>query len=271
MKCLNCNETNHPPEAKYCFRCGEYLISNDCANSNTKHHIINNLINNMVHVDGGTLTIRIPPKQGYVTDDEEIITRELIVPSFLIGRYLVTQEEWMVVMGRNPSKYKGARLPVEHVEWKSCQEFIKRLNVMTGMCFRMPTEAEWEFAARGGNKSRGFTYSGGNNLDEVAWYHNNTFKKGEADPDFGTHPVGQKLPNELGLYDMTGNVWEWCGDCYDNQGSSLLTDADGNALWSYNVSRGGGWMSAAGYCRVYRRIISPPTHSREFVGFRLAL
>ena len=233
--------------------------------------VIKNLINNMVQVDGGSFIIRIPPKQAYVTDDEEIITRKLTVSSFQIGRYQVTQEEWEVVIGSNPSKYIGIRRPVESVSWNNCLEFLNRLNDMTGMYFRLPTEAEWEFAARGGNKSKGFIYSGGNNIDELAWYRKNTFKKGETDSDFGTHPVGQKQPNELGLYDMTGNVWEWCGDCYDNQGSSPLFDTNGSSLRSYYASRGGGWKSTAGYCRVSRRIISPPTNIGESLGFRLAL
>lgn len=233
--------------------------------------VITNLINNMVHVAGGRFTIRIPPKQPYVTKDEEIVTRELTVTSFQIGRYQVTQEEWEAVIGSNPSKNKGARRPVDLDGWSDCQEFIKRLNDITGMRFRSPTEAEWEFAALGGNKSKGFTYSGGNDLDDVAWYRNNAFKSGEDNPGFGTHPVGQKRPNELGLYDMTGNVWEWCGDCYDNQGLSARTDADGHALRSYYAFRGGGWKSTAGHCRISCRVISSPTERRESLGFRLAL
>ena len=217
----------------------------------------------MVHVDGGSFLIRIPPKQAYVIDEEEIITRKQTVSSFHMGRYQVTQEEWEAVLGSNPSKYIGTRRPVESVSWNNCMEFLNRLNDMTGMCFRLPTEVEWEFAARGGNKSKGFIYSGGNNIDELAWYRKNTFKKGERDSDFGTHPVGQKQPNELGLYDMTGNVWEWCGNCYDSEGTSRLLDSDGNPRRCYYAYRGGGWKSQAGYCRVSRRLISPPTNMGE--------
>lgn len=119
----------------------------------------------MVQVDGGTLIIRVPPIQGYVTEDEEIITHDFTVPSFQLGRYQVTQEEWELVMGNNPSLHKGAKRPAECVDLGNCQEFIKRLNIITGMNFRLPKDTEWEFAARGGIFSKGFSFSGGNNLD----------------------------------------------------------------------------------------------------------
>lgn len=139
------------------------------------------------------------------------------------------------------------------------------------MNFRLPKETEWEFAARGGIFSKCFSFSGGNNLDEVAWYRNNSFKKGESDPDFGTHPVGQKQPNELGLYDMTGNVWEWCSDFYDNQRWPHHPDADGHELSPSYAIRGGSWKSAIRFCRLHCRIESSPTERRENLCFRLAL
>ena len=268
MKCINCNETSHAADAKYCFRCGEYLVSD---NLDVSTPIIDTIIHNMVQVDGGTLIIRVPPIQGYVTEDEEIITHDFTVPSFQLGRYQVTQEEWEVVMGRNPSVHKGAKKPVEFIDLSDCQKFIKRLNIITGMNFRLPKDTEWEFAARGGNYSKGFSFSGGNNLDEVAWYRNNSFKKGESDPDFGTHPVGQKQPNELGLYVMTGNVWEWCSDFYDNQRWPHHPDADGHELSPSYAIRGGSWKSAVRLCRLFCRIESPPTERRDVLGFRLAL
>ena len=268
MKCINCNETNHASDAKYCFRCGEYLISNDLGVSSP---IINNLQHNMVHVDGGVLTIRVPPIQGYVKEDEDMITHDFIVSSFQISRYQVTQEEWEFVMGRNPSIHKGARRPVEFVELSDCQKFINRLNIITGMSFRLPKETEWEFAARGGIYSKGFSFSGGNNLDAVAWYRNNAFKIGESDPDHGSHPVGQKQPNELGLYDMTGNVWEWCYDYYDNQRWPHPYDADGHKLSPSYAIRGGGWKSPLRLCQIICRVQTSPTERRETLGFRLAL
>lgn len=233
--------------------------------------LVNNLIGNMVHVDGGFLTIRIPPKQGYVEGYKEIVTRKISVPAFHICRIQITQEEWEAVMGSNPSKHKGAHCPVESVSWEDCQDFIKRLNSITSMSFRLPTEVEWEFAARGGNNTSGFTYSGGNNLDEIAWYRNNAFTVGRNSQEYGTHPVGLKQPNELGLYDMTGNVWEWCGDYYDYHSCSPLFDANSSSQRCYYASRGGGWKAAVGYCRVSRRIIYPSTHSGMSLGLRLAL
>ena len=233
--------------------------------------IINNLINNMVKVDGGILTILIPTIQGYVTEDVEIRHHNFTVPSFQLGRYLVTQEEWDYVMEKNPSKFQGDKKPVECVSLNDCQEFVNRLNVMTGMNFRLPKETEWEFAARGGNSSKGYIFSGGNNLDDIAWYRNNSLKKGKLDPDYGTHPVGQKQPNELGLYDMTGNVWEWCGDFYDNQRWPHHADTDSNKLSSSYAIRGGGWKTAKGFCRVKCRIRSFSDERRESLGFRLAL
>lgn len=270
MKCLSCKETSHAADAKYCFRCGAYLVRDDL-DVNTP--IIDTIIRNMVQVDGGVLTILVPTIEEYVSDDLEIKTHDFMVPSFQMGRYQVTQEEWELVMGNNPSKHKGAKKPVECVDLGNCQEFIKRLNIITGKNFRLPKETEWEFAARGGNKSRGFSFSGGNNLDEIAWYRNNAFKIGESNPDYGPHPVGQKQPNELGLYDMTGNVWEWCSDFYDNQrwAHHPYAYAHAHKLSQSYAIRGGGWDSSIRFCKLHCRTSSSPAEKRENLGFRLAL
>ena len=165
---------------------------------------LNKLINNMVYVSGGTFTMGGTSEQGSDAFDQEKPTHSVTLSSYYICKYEVTQALWRAVMGSNPSNFKGDNLPVESVSWNDCQTFINRLNSYTGRNFRLPTEAEWEFAARGGNYSRHYKYSGSNYIGDVAWYHSNSGHR--------THPVGTKQPNELGLYDMSGNVHEWCSD-----------------------------------------------------------
>ena len=158
----------------------------------------------MVFVKGGTFMMGATPEQGSDAGDGEKPVHSVTVSDFYIGKYEVTQAQWKAVMGKNPSHYKGENRPVERVSWYDIQKFIEKLNAKTGKRYRLPTEAEWEYAARGGNQSKGYKYSGSNDIGSVAWYTNNSGDR--------THPVGQKQPNELGLYDMTGNVWEWCSD-----------------------------------------------------------
>ena len=225
--------------------------------------VIQNLIANMVRVEGGTFTMGAKSEQGSDAYDDEKPTHQVTLSSFSIGKYEVTQEEWQAVMGSNPSNFNGAKYPVESVSWDDCQTFIRKLNQMTGKSFRMPTEAEWEFAARGGNRSNHYKYSGSNNLSSVAWYGDNSGSK--------THPVGQKSPNELGLYDMSGNVWEWCADRYGDYTSSAQTNPKGPSNGSYRVHRGGSWSSGARLCRVSCRNYLTPSLSCNFLGLRLAL
>ena len=160
-------------------------------------------------------------------------------------------------MGTNPSNFTGeANLPVEQVSWTDCNTFITKLNELIGKNFRLPTEAEWEYAARGGNKSQGYTYSGSNTLDDVAWYGNNS--------DTKTHPVAQKQPNELGIYDMSGNVWEWTSDKYSTDYSSERTSSN-------RVDRGAGWSSPAPSLRVAYRGDYNESTGHTSLGLRLAL
>ena len=166
-------------------------------------------------------------------------------------------------MGNNPSYFKGDNLPVENVSWNDCQTFIFRLNNLTGKNFRLPTEAEWEYAARGGNRSRGYKYSGSNTLSDVAWFDDNSGSK--------THPVGTKSPNELGLYDMSGNVWEWCSDWYGTYSSSSQTNPTGPSSGSGRVRRGGCWLNDAGLCRSSSRCDGSPDERGDYLGLRLAL
>jgi len=223
--------------------------------------VLQNLINNMIYVDGGTFTMGATPEQGSNAYDEKP-AHQVTLSSFSIGRYEVSQEEWEAVMGSNPSKFKGSKLPVEQVTWNDCQTFIHKLNQLTGKQFRLPTEAEWEYAARGGNKSRGYKYAGGNDLGSVAWYNGNSGGK--------THDGGQKQPNELGLYDMVGNVWEWCQDWYGKYSSSSQTNPNGSSSGSFRVTRGGGWGDDAGYCRVSFRGGDTPGNRYYYLGLRLA-
>jgi len=228
-----------------------------------KDRIIQNLINNMVSVEGGTFTMGATAEQGsYVALDVKP-AHQVTLSSFSIGKYEVTQEEWEAVMGSNPSHFKGAKRPVESVSWDDCQTFIRKLNQLTGKQFRLTTEAEWEYAARGGNRSRGYKYSGSHDIGSVAWYWDNAGKE--------THPVGQKQANELGIYDMSGNVYEWCQDWYGDYSSSAQTNPTGPGSGSYRVYRGGGWSSSARNCRVSSRFGNTPGFGIGGLGLRLAL
>ena len=174
-------------------------------------------------------------------------------------------------MGNNPSEFKGrflfklksAQKPVEEVSWYDCKEFITKLNKLTGKNFRLPTEAEWEYAARGGNKSKGYKYSGSNTIDDVALYCGNS---GEA-----THNVKTKSPNELGIYDMSGNVYEWCEDWFGDYSSGSQTNPTGSSSGSNRVGRGGSWYSYARCCRVSYRYGINPDYRYYYLGLRLCL
>ena len=189
----------------------------------------------------------------------------MTLSSYSIGKTEVTQALWQAVMGSNPSYFKGSNLPVENVSWDDCQEFITKLNALTGKTFRLPTEAEWEFAARGGNKSQGFTYSGSNTVDDVAWYFDTSSST--------THPVATKAPNELGIYDMSGSVYEWCNDWYSSSyyTSESQTNPTGPDSGSNRVWRGGSWAGDARACRVSNRSSKDPTYRGYWLGLRLAL
>ena len=217
----------------------------------------------MVYVSGGTFTMGATSEQGSDAYSDEKPAHSVTLSGYYIGKYEVTQELWKAVMGSNPSNFKGDNLPVENVSWNDVQEFLRKLNAMTGKRYRLPTEAEWEFAARGGNSSRGYKYSGSNSLGSVAWYYGNSGDR--------THAVGTKSPNELGIYDMSGNVWEWCQDWYGSYSSSSQRNPKGPNSGSNRVLRGGSWSINARYCRVSRRDYDTPVLRFNFLGFRLAL
>lgn len=234
---------------------------------------IKDYIDNMVYVEGGTFEMGATDEQGSDAEDDENPTHSVTLSSYYIGQTEVTQELWEAVMGSNPSEFKGAKRPVENVSWEDCQEFISKLNEMTGKNFRLPTEAEWEYAARGGNKSKVYKYSGSSTIGDVAWYSDNSYDKDESSPDFGTQPVAIKRANELGIYDMTGNVEEWCSDWYGEEyyKSSPSNNPQGPSTGSDRVCRGGDWRSAYYYCRVSSRDQGLPGDRYNLLGLRLAL
>ena len=215
---------------------------------------------NMVRVPGGTFTMGCTGEQGSDCDNDEKPAHRVTLSSYAIGETEVTQALWEAVMGSNPIYFKGADRPVEKVSWNDCQEFIRKLNALTDGKFRMPTEAEWEYAARGGGKEN-TKYSGSNNLGEVGWYDGNS--------GGSTHPVKGKKPNALGLYDMSGNVWEWCSDWKGSYSSGATTNPQGPSTGSYRVLRGGSWINSAGSCRASYRITDTPGYRSNRIGLRL--
>ena len=218
---------------------------------------LNKLINNMVYVSGGTFIM------GGDESSDQTPTHSVTLSSYYICKYEVTQALWRAVMGSNPSKFKGDNLPVEQVSWNDCQTFINRLNSYTGRNFRLPTEAEWEFAARGGNYSRHYKYSGSNYISDVGWYDDNSGNR--------SFPVGTKQANELGLFDMSGNVYEWCSDWYGSYSSYSQNDPTGATSGSYRVRRGGGWGNFARGGRLSYRGSCAPDGRSSNLGLRLVL
>ena len=225
---------------------------------------VNGISFNMIYVKGGTFTMGATLEQIDDASFHEKPAHQVTLSDYRIGETQVTQKLWQAVMGNNPSCFIGnLQRPVENVSWNECQEFIKKLNQLTHKKFRLPTEAEWEYAARGGNKSRGYKYAGSNTLDDVAWYDGNSGGT--------THPVKQKQANELGLYDMSGNVLEWCQDWYGDYLSSPQTNPAGPSDGDFRVLHGGSWHSLTWYCRVSSRLNFTPTNRCSNLGFRLVL
>lgn len=228
---------------------------------------INGAVFTMVLVEGGTFEMGATAEQGEDDPDEnEYPVHVVNLSSFYICKTEVTQKLWKAVMDTNPAMILGdMNLPADCVKWDMCQKFISALNVMLDnkFKFRMPTEAEWEFAARGGNRSRGYKYSGSDNVDEVAWYGSNSDSK--------THPVGTKKPNELGLYDMSGNLWEWCQDWIGEYLPEEQTNPAGPSEGAHRVMRGGSWTYGQTFCRVSRRNYTSNVIGVSNCGLRLAM
>ena len=217
----------------------------------------------LVKVEAGSFNMGATPEMENPDEFEKPVHRVTLTNNYYIGKYEVTQALWQAVMGSNPSCFKGDDLPVEAVTWNDCQDFISKLNAMTGKRFRLPSEAEWEYAARGGNKSRGYQYSGSNTIGDVAWYYGNSSSM--------THAVGTKQPNELGLYDMTGNVYEMCQDRSGSYSGSPQTNPTGAVSGTYRVYRGGSCCFSAWKCRTSCRENNDPDDCDDCLGLRLVL
>ena len=244
---------------------------------------VNGVTFKMVKVEGGTFVMGATEEQG---DDampgEEPAHNVTLTEPYYIGETEVTQALWQAVMGSNPSYHNGVHYssdyginlqrPVETVSWDDCQAFVAKLSELTGENFRLPTEAEWEFAARGGNSSHGYKYAGSNEIDSVAWYYDDAPTHTASEPGYGPQTVGTKAPNELGLYDMNGNIEELCQDWHGAYTGADQVDPTGPASGYYHVSRGGHWNSRAFLCRVsYRYFLTNYPGKNATTGLRLAL
>lgn len=243
------------------------LVSSTSLWANVPTDHINKFLDSMIYVQGGSF------KMG--SDSVEAIEREkpvhvVSLDSFFIGKTEVPQALFEYIMGWNVSYYACDTCPVNNISWMNVQAFIKKLNELTGKSFKLPTEAQWEYAAKGGNKTKGYQFSGSNNIADVAWYVGNADKK--------SHEVGQKMPNELGLYDMTGNMWEFCHDdmnkgFYKNspKNNPLYLQSKDQTKTTMKVIRGGGFEFSGKESQVFRRDAATSNVRMPDIGFRLVL
>ena len=239
---------------------------------------VNDVSFTMVFVEGGTFMMGATPEQGSDADEDEMPAHEVTLSDFYIGQTEVTQGLWEAVMETDIRRQrdkagpawtlrgKGANYPMYFINWDECQTFVEKLNALLaeqlgGKHFALPTEAQWEYAARGGKKSEGYKCSGSNTAEEVAWHSENSSSY--------TFQVARKAPNELGLYDMSGNVYEWCQDRFGNYSAEAQTDPTGAPRGADRVLRGGGWGSRPSFCRVSARNNNSPTYRGDYLGLRL--
>uniref|UniRef100_UPI003076DB86 formylglycine-generating enzyme family protein n=1 Tax=Prevotella sp. TaxID=59823 RepID=UPI003076DB86 len=254
----------------------ESIVDNGISENNNQHiedinettdndrvaKLLEKLNDDMVYIEAVEFTMGATKEHKGEANSDEKPAHPVVLNCFDLCKYEVTQELWEAVMGDNPSYFKGKNLPVENVSWDDCQMFIMKLNKLTGKKYRLPTEAEWEYAARGGSNSMHYKYSGGNYVEYVSWCYINSKDK--------THTVGMMKPNELGLYDMSGNVWEWCQDWYGSYGKKTAYYPTG-PIKAYNkVFRGGGYDNGDTYCRCSYRNGTAPQNKFKNLGLRLA-
>ena len=220
---------------------------------------------NMAYVEGGTFTMGAMEGDTQANANEKPAHQVTLNYDYYMAQTEVTQALWKTVMGNdnNPSTIKGDNLPVNNVLWEEAQAFVEKLSQTTGQNFYLPTEAEWEYAARGGKKSKGYLYAGSNKVDEVAWYNSNS---GGV-----THPVAQKMSNELGIYDMSGNVWEWCSDWLAPYTAEAQLNPTGPATGECHVYHGGGWDHSQSYCRSSHRRITISGYVQQALGLRVVM
>ena len=242
-----------------------YIINGESGDVEDEEFTVNGVTFKMIGVKGGTF--QMGAKNDFDAWDNEKPVHSVTLSSYYIGQTEVTQALWKAVMGSNPSYFKGDKLPMESVSWNDCQEFVKKLNSLTGKQFRLPTEAEWEYACRGGDKSNGYLFSGSDTFDDVAWHGDNCYDNSS----FKTHPVGTKQPNELGIYDMSGNVYEWCQDRYGYYSIVDQTNPTGPDSGDSCVFRGGRFLDEYRRCRSTARNGRAPYYNSFDTGLRLAL
>ncbi len=248
------------------FVAGEAMMMPELELENAKEILtftVNGVSFQMIRVEGGTFTMGAMASDNQAHDNEKPAHQVTLTYDYYMGQTEVTQALWKAVLGNNPSTMIGDELPVNDISWEDADAFAKRLSELTGCSFHLPTEAEWEFAARGGNKSKGYLYAGSNTLNNVAWWNSNS--KGT------THDVGTKQPNELGIYDMSGNVWEWCSDWLGNYSAEALVNPTGPATGKYHVYHGGSWKTGSDFCRISYRRRTLDGYIKETVGLRVAL
>lgn len=227
-----------------------------------KEHI-ENLLSSMVRVEGGSFTMGCTQSKDKECNETEFPPHNVILSSFFISKYETLQALWVEIMGNNPNFRNNPNYPITNISWNDTQKFIEQLNYLTGLNFALPTQAEWEYAARGGRKSHHTIYAGSDVIDDVAVYIQT------SDSKFSIR--GRKQANELGLYDMSGNVWEWCSDYYAPYTAEDQIDPQGPTSGEFRVYRGGSWIDSPKYNRVTTRNSGDPNHKMNCIGFRLVL